>query len=82
MSRLSVAPNLKARDIEIVQHEQRQSVSAADAIDEPPRRGDARAFRRDDHEVMALGELHGAEQRREAFLFAEQHAGEIAGMVR
>jgi hypothetical protein len=62
-----------------VQREQRQVVIAADAVDQPPRRSDRHALGRDDHQVIAVGEVHRLEQRTEPLLFAEQDGVEIPG---
>ena len=58
--------------VEVVQHEERDVVLAAQLLDEPPAGGDAHALRRHDGEVVALAELHRLEQRHEAFLLDEQ----------
>ena len=62
-----------------MQREQRQAVIAADGVDQPPRRGDRHALGRDDHQVIAVGEVHRLEQRAEPFLFAEQDARDAPG---
>ena len=79
MSRCKRAEDQEPGDVEIVQHEQRQVVVAADVVDQPPRRGDGHALGRDDHQVIAVGEVHRLEQRVEPFLLAEQDAAEIPG---
>ena len=60
-------------NVEVVQHEQRKVIVAADVVDQLPRRGDGYALGRDDHQVITIGEVHRLEQRIESFLLAEQH---------
>src|SRR5262245_49441425 len=49
----------------------------ADVVDQLPRRGDGYTLGRNDHEVVAIGEIHLPEQRIETFLLAKQYGGEI-----
>src|SRR6266446_729986 len=64
------------RDVEVVQGEQ-GDVRAAYRLDQLPRSGDRHALRRDDHQVVSIGEVHGFEQRVESFLFAKQDRGDV-----
>ena len=64
--------------VEIVQHEQWQVVLATDGVDQSPPGGDRHPLVGDDHQVMAVGDVHRPKQRVEAFLLAVQDAGEIA----
>ena len=79
VSRCRRSEDQEPGDVEIVQHEQRQVVIAADGVDQPPRRSDGHALGRDDHQVIAVGEVHRLEQRAEPFLFAEQDGAEVPG---
>ena len=61
-----------------MQCEERNVMAAADVVDQLPRRGDRYTLGRDDHQVIAIGEVHRLEQWVESFFFAEQHAGDVA----
>ena len=51
-------------------------MAAADVVDQLSRRGDGYALGRDDHQVIAVGEVHRFEQRIEPLLSAEQDSAE------
>src|SRR5262245_34547111 len=54
-------------------------MAAADVVDQLPRRGDGYALVRDDHQVIAIGEIHRSEQRAESLLLDVKYRAETAG---
>ena len=63
-------------------HEQREPVASADPVDQAPRGGNRHPFRTHDRQVVALAQLHLAEQLVETFLFAEQQCSVAAARTR
>jgi hypothetical protein len=68
----------KSCHVEIVRHEQRNLVVAADVVDQCTRRRNAETFVRHKHQVVAVGEIDRLEQRVEAFFFAVKDSGDIS----